>query len=58
MPSITRLIDRAKTVRTVLTPPALGCTVLAPATGLEILSPDPDWPCVDVAGRQRPDVLA
>jgi antitoxin VapB len=33
-------------------------TVLATASGPEILSPDPDWPCVGVAGRQRPDVLA
>jgi Xaa-Pro aminopeptidase len=33
-------------------------TVLATDAGLEILSPDPDWPCVAVAGRQRPDVLA
>jgi antitoxin VapB len=33
-------------------------TVLATATGVEILSPDPDWPCVTIAGRQRPDVLA
>ena len=33
-------------------------TVLATTDGLEILSPDADWPCVDVAGRQRPDVLA
>jgi Xaa-Pro aminopeptidase len=33
-------------------------TVLTTADGVEILSPDPDWPCVAVAGRQRPDVLA
>ena len=33
-------------------------TVLATADGVEILSPDPDWPCTTVAGRQRPDVLA
>jgi len=33
-------------------------TALAADAGLEILSPDPDWPCVVVAGRQRPDVLA
>jgi Xaa-Pro aminopeptidase len=33
-------------------------TILATAAGVEVLSPDADWPCVDVAGRQRPDVLA
>jgi antitoxin VapB len=33
-------------------------TILATAAGVEILSPDPDWPCLEVAGRQRPDVLA
>jgi Xaa-Pro dipeptidase len=33
-------------------------TVLATADGVEVLSPDADWPCVTVAGRQRPDVLA
>ncbi len=33
-------------------------TVLATADGVEVLSPDADWPCVAVAGRQRPDVLA
>ena len=32
-------------------------TVLAGAGGLEILSVDPDWPTIDVAGRARPDVL-
>jgi hypothetical protein len=32
-------------------------TVLATAAGLEILSPDPEWPAVSVAGRERPDVL-
>ena len=32
--------------------------VLATDAGPELLSPDPDWPCVAVAGRQRPDVLA
>jgi Xaa-Pro aminopeptidase len=33
-------------------------TVLATTGGIEVLSPDPDWPCTTVAGRQRPDVLA
>jgi antitoxin VapB len=33
-------------------------TVLATAEGVEILSPDPEWPAVAAAGRQRPDVLA
>ena len=33
-------------------------TVLATEDGVEILSPDPEWPAVDVAGRDRPDVLA
>ena len=33
-------------------------TVLASADGVEVLSPDPAWPSVAVAGRQRPDVLA
>jgi Xaa-Pro aminopeptidase len=33
-------------------------TVLATRDGLEVLSPDPDWPAVTAAGRQRPDVLA
>jgi len=33
-------------------------TVLATEDGVEILSPDPEWPAVDVAGRERPDVLA
>ena len=33
-------------------------TVLATAGGVEILSPDPEWPAVAVGGRQRPDVLA
>jgi Xaa-Pro aminopeptidase len=33
-------------------------TVLATDAGLEIISPDPDWPSVAVSGRQRPDVLA
>ena len=32
-------------------------TVLATATGVELLSPDPEWPAVEVAGRTRPDVL-
>jgi Xaa-Pro aminopeptidase len=33
-------------------------TVLIAGDALEVLSPDPDWPAVAVAGRQRPDVLA
>jgi Xaa-Pro dipeptidase len=33
-------------------------TVLATAEGVEILSPDPEWPVVVAGGRQRPDVLA
>jgi Xaa-Pro aminopeptidase len=33
-------------------------TVLATADGVEILSPDPEWPMVPTGGRQRPDVLA
>jgi Xaa-Pro dipeptidase len=33
-------------------------TVLANADGVEILSPDPEWPTVPAGGRQRPDVLA
>jgi Xaa-Pro dipeptidase len=33
-------------------------TVLATAGGLEILSPDHEWPSVAAGGRQRPDVLA
>ena len=33
-------------------------TVLATDAGLEILSPDPEWPAIAVGGRQRPDVLA
>ena len=33
-------------------------TVLATADGLEILSPDHEWPSVTAGGRQRPDVLA
>jgi Xaa-Pro aminopeptidase len=33
-------------------------TVLATAEGVEILSPDPEWPTVAAGGRQRPDVLA
>ena len=32
-------------------------TVLATAAGIEVLSPDPDWPSVEVGGRSRPDVL-
>ena len=32
-------------------------TVLIAGGELEILSPDPEWPAVTVAGRQRPDVL-
>ena len=33
-------------------------TVLATAAGVEVLSPDPEWPAVAAGGRQRPDVLA
>jgi Xaa-Pro aminopeptidase len=33
-------------------------TVLAAAHGVEILSPDPEWPAITAGGRQRPDVLA
>ena len=33
-------------------------TVVTTAGGVEVLSPDPDWPAIAVAGRQRPDVLA
>ena len=33
-------------------------TVVATDTTPEIVSPDPDWPALAVAGRQRPDVLA
>ena len=33
-------------------------TVLIDGEDLEILSPDPEWPVIDVAGRARPDVLA
>jgi Xaa-Pro dipeptidase len=33
-------------------------TVLATMDGLEILSPDPEWPVIDAGGRQRPDVLS
>jgi Xaa-Pro dipeptidase len=33
-------------------------TVLATTGGVEILSPDPEWPAVEAGGRQRPDVLA
>ena len=33
-------------------------TVLATADGVEVLSPDPEWPAVAAGGRQRPDVLA
>ena len=32
-------------------------TVLATPDGVEVLSPDPEWPAVEVAGRSRPDVL-
>ena len=32
-------------------------TVLAADAGLEVLSPDPEWPVVAAGGRQRPDVL-
>ena len=32
-------------------------TVLATADGVEVLSPDPEWPSVTVGGRERPDVL-
>jgi Xaa-Pro aminopeptidase len=32
-------------------------TVLATAAGVEVLSPDPEWPAVAAGGRQRPDVL-
>ena len=32
-------------------------TVLATAEGIEVLSPDPEWPAVAVGGRERPDVL-
>mgnify|MGYP006283022623 CR=1 FL=1 len=32
-------------------------TILATAAGVEILSNDPDWPALDVAGRKRPAVL-
>jgi antitoxin VapB len=33
-------------------------TVLATPEGIEVLSPDPEWPAVAVGGRERPDVLA
>jgi Xaa-Pro aminopeptidase len=33
-------------------------TVLIAGDSLEVLSPDPDWPTLAIAGRQRPDVLA
>src|ERR687894_1354821 len=33
-------------------------TIVATAGGPEMLSPDPEWPALEVAGRQRPDVLA
>jgi len=33
-------------------------TIVATDGEPEIVSPDPDWPAVEVAGRQRPDVLA
>ncbi|HTE60517.1 MAG TPA: M24 family metallopeptidase [Solirubrobacteraceae bacterium] len=33
-------------------------TVLATTGGVEVLSPDPEWPMVEAGGRQRPDVLA
>ena len=33
-------------------------TIVATDADPEIVSPDPDWPALTVAGRQRPDVLA
>ena len=32
-------------------------TVLATATGVEVLGPAPEWPSIEFGGRERPDVL-
>jgi antitoxin VapB len=32
-------------------------TILATSTGVEIMSVDPSWPTLQIAGRARPDIL-